>query len=47
MATARREPETVPSPPPFPEGWYFVVSREALRKATLIQKTWMGENVVA
>ncbi len=47
MPTARAEPETLPSPPPFPEGWYFVASRAALRKATLIQKTWMGENIVA
>ena len=33
-------------PSPFPEGWYFVASRQALQKAKLIQKTWMGENVV-
>ena len=46
MPTARAESETLPSPPPFPEGWYFVASREALRKARLIQKTWMGENIV-
>ena len=32
--------------PPFPEGWYFVASRQAVRKAGLIQKTWMGENIV-
>ncbi len=46
MPTARAEPESLPSPPPFPEGWYFVASREALRKAQLIQRTWMGENIV-
>ena len=34
-------------PSPFPEGWYFVASRQALTKAKLIQKTWMGENIVA
>ena len=33
--------------PSFPEGWYFVASRKAVLKAGLIQKTWMGENVVA
>ena len=31
---------------PFPEGWYFLTSRRALLKARLIQKTWMGENIV-
>ena len=32
---------------PFPEGWYFVASRRAIRKAGLIQKTWMGKEIVA
>ena len=32
---------------PFPEGWYFVTSRKAILKAKLIQKTWMGENIIA
>ena len=32
---------------PFPEGWYFVASRRSLREARLIQKTWMGEEIVA
>ena len=32
---------------PFPEGWYFVASRQAVMKAKLIQKTWVGENIVA
>ena len=31
---------------PFPEGWYFLTSRKALLKDKLIQKTWMGENIV-
>ena len=31
---------------PFPEGWYFVASRRSIRKARLIQKTWMGEEIV-
>ena len=35
-----------PLPSPFPEGWYFVATRQAVLKAGLIQKTWMGENVV-
>ena len=33
--------------PPFPEGWYFVASRASLRKRKLIEKTWMGEEIVA
>ena len=37
--------DTLPSP--FPEGWYFIASRQAITKAKLIQKTWMGENIIA
>ena len=33
--------------PPFPEGWYFVTSRESMLKKKLIEKTWMGEEIVA
>ena len=33
--------------PPFPEGWYFVGSRQSILKAKLIQKTWMGKKIVA
>ena len=33
--------------PPFPEGWYFVSTRQSLEKAKLIQKTWMGKEIVA
>lgn len=32
---------------PFPEGWYFVASRKSILKAGLIQKTWLGQNIVA
>ena len=46
MSTERREPVNTPLPSPFPEGWYFVASRKALLKEKLIQKTWMGENIV-
>ncbi len=46
MLTRRMEPATA-SLPPFPEGWYFVAAREAVRKAGLIQTTWMGVDVVA
>ena len=47
MATRRREPANDQLPSPFPEGWYFIASRQALLKAKLIRKTWMGENIVA
>ena len=47
MSTQRREPANDTLPSPFPEGWYFIASRQALEKAKLIQKTWMGENIVA
>lgn len=33
--------------PPFPEGWYFVARRQAIEKAKLIEKIWMGEKIVA
>ena len=46
VATRRREPRNTPLPSPFPEGWYFVATRQAVQKVNLLQKTWMGENVV-
>jgi len=33
--------------PPFPEGWFLVTTRETLRREKLIEKTWMGEEIVA
>lgn len=33
--------------PPFPEGWYFVATRDTIRRERLIEKTWMGEEIVA
>ena len=47
MSTRRGGLAYAPTLSPFPEGWYFVASRRELRKAGLIQKTWMGENIVA
>ncbi len=46
MVTPRSGPANVPLPSPFPEGWYFIATRQAVLKAGLIQKTWMGANVV-
>ena len=47
MATRQNASENATIPSPFPEGWFFVASREAILKDKLIQKTWMGENVIA
>ncbi len=47
MATQLKQPENAPLPSPFPEGWYFIATREAIQRQKLIQKTWMGENIVA
>ena len=33
--------------PPFPEGWYFVANRESILREKLIEKTWLGEEIVA
>ena len=39
---------SAPSPlSPFPEGWYFVGSRKSILEAKLVQKTWMGEKIIA
>ena len=46
MSTERSELVNTPLPSPFPEGWYFVATREAIQKAKLIQKTWMGEDIL-
>ena len=46
MTTRRAEPDNAPLPSPFPEGWYFIASRKAIQNAKLIQKTWMGENII-
>lgn len=32
---------------PFPDGWYFIVGLDALRKQTLIERTWLGQEIVA
>ncbi|MCY4591876.1 MAG: hypothetical protein OXE86_15220 [Alphaproteobacteria bacterium] len=31
---------------PFPEGWYFVADRRTVLKKKLLEKQWMGENIV-
>ena len=39
--------ERVRELPAFPEGWYFVASRESILREKLIEKTWLGEEIVA
>lgn len=34
-----RIPARIDELPPFPEGWYFIATRETLRKEKLIEKT--------
>ena len=47
MSTQSRSTKIYPEPTPFPEGWYFVASRRQLTKDKLIQKTWMGVDIIA
>ena len=42
-----RRPDAVVQLHPFPEGWYFVATRDTLRTKQLIERTWMGEEIVA
>lgn len=32
--------------PSYPEGWYLVATAQAVRNSALIEKTWMGEEIV-
>ena len=47
MPARRIKGNSLPLLSPFPEGWYFVASRQSILKAKLIQKTWLGEDIVA
>ena len=33
--------------PAYPEGWYFVATRKSIQREKLIEKTWLGEEIVA
>ena len=46
MATPQRQHLTDQLPSPFPEGWYFVVSRADIQRERLIRKVWMGEDII-
>lgn len=47
MSTQRQGPGKASLPSPFPEGWYFVASRQQILKAGILAKTWLGKNIVA
>ena len=42
-----RRPTRIDELPPFPEGWYFIATRAHLENEGLIEKKWMGEEIVA
>ena len=46
MKAERIERRETASLYPFPEGWYFVATRKTIEKKKLIQRTWMGEQIV-
>ncbi len=46
MATQRPKLTYARSLSPFPEGWFYVECRKAILKSKLIQKTWMGEEII-
>ena len=45
MQASQAESDT-PLLDPFPEGWYFIASRQSILKEKLIQKTWLGKEIV-
>lgn len=46
MQASRTESDDASPLDPFPEGWYFIASRRSILKEKLIQKTWLGKQVV-
>ena len=46
MVTRHSVRSIAEAPPPFPEGWYFIGTRQSIENAKLVSKTWMGENVL-
>ena len=46
METDPNERNGAPSLYPFPEGWYFIASRETIETRRLFRKTWLGEQIV-
>ena len=46
MTASRDERNGSPLLSPFPEGWYFIASRNTIEREKLFQKTWLGEQIV-
>ena len=44
--TSARPSGPIAELPPFPEGWYFIGSCDSIRRKRLIEKTWVGEEIV-
>ena len=47
MTNGRSVPEDAPIPSPFPEGWFFIATRQEIEKAKLFHREWMGEKIIA
>ena len=45
-SAGRADRSTLDKLPPFPEGWYLVTTRDTLQREKLIEKKWMGEDIV-
>ncbi len=46
MNDSRNEHNDLTTLSPFPEGWYFIASRKEIEKKKLVQRTWMGKQIV-
>jgi nitrite reductase/ring-hydroxylating ferredoxin subunit len=46
MTTSPSADTNISSLSPFPEGWYFIATRDAIQKAKLTERTWMGQQIV-
>ncbi|WP_423918754.1 hypothetical protein [Candidatus Poriferisodalis sp.] len=46
MPTEGRELANISLLQPFPEGWYFLATRQAVEKSKLVKQTWMDQNII-
>ena len=47
MPRKHGEPAVASLPSPYPEGWFYVAHLRDVKKQGIVQKTWMGESIVA
>ena len=40
-------PRSNAMPPPFPDGWYLVATRDEIQREQLLEQQWLGEQIVA